>query len=124
VRLRFESNIAEPVIFDPRSLNLTNGELLPFGPPILQPAQTIDVTPMQPVTVSAFFPFPPGRSYDNTDMESFQLRWDALIDGQAVRQVAYFHRVAYAYYPPYYGYYGYYPGPCFSSRVVLVHHHH
>jgi hypothetical protein len=122
VRLRFEASGAVPVVFDPRSLNLTNGELLVFPQPIVDLPQPVEIIPGQPLTVSAFFPFPPGRTYDNTDMQSFQLSWDVMVEDKGARQVVLFHRVAYAYYGP--SYY-YYPAPVFfSSGVVVVHHHH
>lgn len=68
-------------------------------------------------------PFPPGRTYLNTDLNSFQLPWSAMVQGRRVTQVVYFRRIAPAYYYRPYGYYDYPPGPVFfSTGVVFVHH--
>lgn len=125
VRLQVENNSEQPAIFEAGSLALINGELLTFGPPILfPPATRIQLQPMQQMTMTAFFPFPPGRSYVNTDLNSFQLQWTATVEGRRVKQVVYFRRIAPVYYRPYDPYYyGPYYGPAvgFSTGVVIVH---
>lgn len=117
VRMQVENSGAQDVVFDPRTLALTNGELLSFGPPLLRPPQPMTLAPMQSVMLVTYFPFPPGRSYDDTDLESLQLRWLVQIDKHTIGQVVYFRRVHYYYYDPYWAYppYGFYGG------VVIVH---
>ena len=103
VRIRLDSHGSQSVTFDPHTLDLTNGELVRFPPPLVTP-QIISVLPDQPVMVQANFPFPPGLSYNNINLQTLQLRWAVQIDGHAVPQFADFRRV-YRYYDeePYYG---------------------
>jgi hypothetical protein len=114
VRMRVENNGPENVVFDPRTMELLDGGLMEFPPPVLRPAQVIALAPQQSVVVGAFFPFPPGRSYKNTDLESLQLRWHLQLGGSEVGQAADFRRMIrpYYYYPyPDYAYpYGFYGG--------------
>jgi len=114
VRMRLENNGPESVVFDPRTMELLDGGLMEFPPPVLRPAQPVALAPTQAVVVGAYFPFPPGRSYKNTDLESLQLRWRLQVAGQEVGQAADFRRMirTYNYYPyPYPDYppYGVYP---------------
>jgi hypothetical protein len=121
VRLRLDNNGTHKVYFDPKSLSLTDGSLASFPPPILQPPDPVTLDPMQSTTLSAFFPFPPGLSYDDMDMQTLQLRWKSMIDTRSVGQVIYFRRV----FPIYYSSYYYYPPPppvFFGGGVVIVHH--
>lgn len=101
VRLRIDDMGPEAVSFDPSSLELTDGSLLNFPPPVVRPNQILNFTPPQSAVVSAYFPFPPGRSYKNTNMEILQLRWTLQVAGQRVHLSVPFYRL-YPYYYPYY----------------------
>jgi len=118
VRLRVQNNGPAPVVFQSPSLELTNGVDI-FPPPVVRPAQPIMLGPSDFAVVSAYFPIPPGRSWNTTDLTWLQLRWREDIAGETVGQVVDFHRVYNVYYTtPYWGYpyyYGYYGG------VVVVH---
>ena len=46
VRMRLENNGPETVRFDPQTLELTNGRLLPFPPPLARPPNPITLAPM------------------------------------------------------------------------------
>jgi hypothetical protein len=118
VRLRLDNNGTHRVSFNPKTLSLTDGSLNIFPPPILQPPDPATLAPTQSTMFSAFFPFPPGHSYDDMDMQSLQLRWTSQIDSRPIGQVVYFHRLM----PVYYNYY--YPPPAFvGTGVVVVHRH-
>jgi hypothetical protein len=118
VRFRLENNGPHAVSFDPNSLELMTGDLQSFQPPIVRPPQPVTLAPTQLAMFDAFFPFSPGRDYDNTDLRSLQLRWRENIDASPVRQVVSFRRIypyRYYYYPdPYWGY------PWFYGGVVIV----
>jgi hypothetical protein len=126
VRLRVDDNGAAGVVFNPQSLDLTNGELLKFAPPLLIPPGQLRLAPGQSEIVRAYFPFPPGQPYDQVDLQSLQLRWVVTVDGRLVGQTVNFRR-AYRYYydydDPYWGYpgpyYGWYGG--WYGGVVVVH---
>ncbi len=121
VRFRVENNGPHTVMFDPRSLELTTGDLQNFQPPVLRPIEPVTLAPTQLAMFDAFFPFPFGRSYDDTDMRSLQLRWGEKIDASPVRQIVSFRRIyPYRYYypDPYWGY------PWFYGGVVIVGRHH
>lgn len=109
VRLRIDDNGPYPVNFDPQTLELTNGQLSVFGPPIVHPNQMIGLQPQQTAYLSVFFPFPDRHSVDDTDMNTLQLRWRVQVGGQVIGQIADFHRVwtyddGPYYYRPYYAY--------------------
>jgi hypothetical protein len=122
VRLQFQNTGAQSVSFDSSTLALTSGELLNFAPPLVRPPQPLMLGPGQSAMLVAYFPFPPGRSYDNMDMETLQLRWVVQFDGHGAGQAIYFRREHYYYdnpywnAPPYYGGWGWYGG------VVIVGH--
>jgi hypothetical protein len=129
-RLRAQNYSDHQVAFDPRTLELTNSELVRFGPPQLSATQLLPVRPDEPVTVSATFPFPSGIPADKLDLSSLTLRWALDIDGNRFGQIVTFHRVIY-YEPAYWGPgWGpgwndpFYPYPYgFYGGVVIVHHH-
>lgn len=122
VRMQIQNTGAQSVAFDSNTFALTNGELLNFAPPSVRPPQPLTLGPGQLAMLVAYFPFPPGRSYGNMDMETLQLRWLVQFDGHSVGQVIYFRREHDYYYnpywnaPPYYGGWGWYGG------VVIVGH--
>jgi hypothetical protein len=115
IRLRLENRAAQTVVFDPRTLELIDGALLAFPPPLVRPPQSISLAAMQSAIIDVFFPFSPGRSWSNTDLGSLQARWVTQVDGHSVAQAVDFRRLYPAYYyrrwsswdyPPYYGWYG------------------
>ena len=118
VRLRVEDSGTHIVKFDPRSLDLINGSLWKFPPAIVRPPEIVTIRPGEAALIGAYFPFPPGKDWDDIDMESLQLRWTVLIDGKVAEQAAYFRRIwrRYYYYDPYWGY----PGPWVGGGVVIV----
>jgi hypothetical protein len=77
----------------------------------------MELEPMQSAVVSAFFPFPPGHSWRNTDLDSLQLKWGVQIDRHPVGQSVSFHRL----YPIRY-YYPYPPPFWVGGEVVIVRH--
>lgn len=117
-RLRIENDGPQTLVFDPRSMELLDGMLLKFPAPVVRPPEVVELEPMQSAVVSAFFPFPPGHSYRNTDLDSLQLKWVVQIDRRPVTQSVSFHRL----YPV--GYYYPYPPPPFwvGGEVVIVRH--
>jgi hypothetical protein len=117
VRLRVENTGANFVSFDPQSLELSDGAFVMFPRPVLRPPQAWTLPPGQMALLAAYFPFPPGKSWDSTDLQSLELRWDVQIDGHLARQVVLFNRVFpdYYYTRPYY--YGPYP---YVGGVVVV----
>lgn len=119
IRMRLENNGPETVVFDPRTLSLTNGRLVPFPPPIVRPPGPITLAPTQSVTLSAFFPLPRTPGHDG-DLDSLELRWIAQVGTQSVSQSASFRRVypRFYYYDPYWAY----PPPFYwYGGVVFVH---
>ncbi len=118
VRFRMENNGPHSVSFDPASLRLDTGDLQSFQPPIVRPPTPVTLAPQQTMILDAFFPFPPGHSYDNTDLRGLQLLWEEQIDGRPVRQAVSFRRTyPYRYYysaDPYWGY------PWFFGGGVVV----
>ena len=121
VRLRLENNGAETVVFDVQTLNLTGGQLLPFPPPVVRAPSPITLTPMQSMTLTAFFPLP--RSFHEGDLDSLVLRWIVQVGGQKVSQSVTFRQV-YArvyYYDPYWGPYRGYPPYFWYGGVVFIH---
>jgi hypothetical protein len=113
VRMRIENNSPETVVFDPKSIELLDGGLMEFPPPIVRPPQPETLAPQQSVVVGAFFPFPPGHSYKNTDLESLELRWRIQIGGSEITQSADFRRMIRPYY--YYPYPDYSPYPFYGG---------
>ena len=93
VRLRFDHPGPENVEFDPRSLELLTGELFRFAPPIVEPPRTVSLGSGQSAAVHAYFPFPPGTSYEHVRMGTLLLHWRVRIDGRPVPQSARFHRI-------------------------------
>jgi len=124
VRLQLDNNGPQTLTFNPQSLHLTDGELLPFGPPVVFSPPTITLAPAQSATVSAFFPFPPGRSYDSVYMDALDLRWFLQLDDRTIGQAVKFTRFVHVdtgphiYYDPYWGYA---PFPVFGGVVVVRH---
>jgi hypothetical protein len=105
VRLRLDNRGPQAVWFDPRTLDLTNSELLPFPAPIVRPMQAVSILPGQPFTIKANFPLPSALSDERGGLDTLQLRWVVTIDGHAVPQIANFRRIRrYYYYDPYWDY--------------------
>jgi hypothetical protein len=123
VRLRIDNNGPGSVVFSPTTMELSNGELQKYSAPIIRPPDPVPLAQGQSAYVTAYFPFPPGHSYYDSDYSSLQLRWRVQIDGKIVGQGAYFHRDYPTYYYDYgpYPYWGY-PAPYgYVGGVVIVH---
>ena len=122
VRFRVENTGASTVLFTPQSLALSDGAFVRFPPPLLRPPQSWTLPPDQMAIVTAYFPFPPGKSWANTDLQSLELRWSLEVDGRTIRQVALFNRA----YPTYYydPYYEYGPYPFVEVGDVQFRHYH
>ena len=123
VRLRIDNNGSQQLWFDPRSMQLTSGDLIRFGPPLIDAESQLVVDPGQSALITANFPFPGGKSYDDFDLSSLELRWGERVGPQNVGQVAEFRRAIYVYPSYYYGPYwdyGYpYPYPYFHGVVII-----
>jgi len=124
VRLRLDDNGPQAVTFDPRSLQLSTGDLLPFPPPLIQSPAPATLTPGESALVTANFPFPGGKSYDDFNLETLQLQWILQVGSQRIPQTAGFRqeyrRYYYYSYDPYWGVYPYPRGP-FIGGVVVIH---
>jgi hypothetical protein len=103
------------------SMELSNAQLVRLGPPIVRPPTPITLSPSQSAYLTAYFPFPPGLSYDEMDLNSLQLRWRVQIGPRPVGQVVYFTRVWSDYYAPGPYWYGPPPPHGFYGGVVIVH---
>src|SRR6185437_10043822 len=57
VRLRVDNNGTKPVTFDPQSMELIDGQLLKFPPPLVRPSQPVVLNPKLSEVVTAYFPF-------------------------------------------------------------------
>jgi hypothetical protein len=122
LRLYLDNTGTDVAKFDLGSFELMNPELLRFPAPIIpmpagtpvsaNPDQFITLQPGQTRWLDAYFPFPPGRSFDNTNLSALQVRWVVRVGGRNVGQDVSFHRVReyYPYYGPGWGY-GAYPYP-------------
>ena len=92
IRLRFENNGPSRVVFDPRTLELTNGELRAFPPPQTDPGRVLVSAPGERKELTAYFPFPPGTTARDWDLKRLRLRWRVNINDYPVLQTAYFER--------------------------------
>jgi hypothetical protein len=129
VRLRLDNHSAAAVTLDQKSMEITTGDLMRLGPPIPSGTQVVTVEPNQSAVITAEFPFPGGRSFDQFDLSSLQLRWLVGFGSRQVEQSINF-RMTYNddyywnYGPGYYGYGPYwdegfyaYPVPVFRGGV-------
>ena len=118
VRLRLENHDTKTLVLDPRTTELIDGGLVSFPAPVVRPPGPLTAGPMQSVIADFYFPFNPGRSWENTDLSSLQLHWDTQIEGQSVSQAVEFRRIfARYYYRPYWGD----PPIGFYGGVVIIH---
>lgn len=122
ISLRVENNGARQVLFDPRTMELTDGTLERFPDPVIVPPQNWTLEPGQSIVVNAYFPFLPGRSWDTTDLASLQLRWAVDVDGQVMGQTVFFRRTVRYYYYYSYPYWDYPPVGFYGSFVIVGHH--
>ncbi|HEX4125436.1 MAG TPA: hypothetical protein VHY37_11965 [Tepidisphaeraceae bacterium] len=106
VRLRIDDNGPYSIVFNPQTLDLSNGQLMPFGHPIAP--QPVGLEARQTAYVTSYFPFPEGHNVDNTDMSSLVLHWQLQANGRTEVQSVSFTRV----WPSYY-----YGGPYYYSPV-------
>ncbi|HSV13888.1 MAG TPA: hypothetical protein VLI90_06485, partial [Tepidisphaeraceae bacterium] len=127
VEINFQLNNdgSQTVTFDPHTIQLSDAGLTRFDPPIVRPEQPpITLDPAQSTTITAYFPFPPGRTADNMEMSSLQLRWNVHIGDRSVSQTVFFRQSSptYYYYRPYYYYDDpyWYGGPYWYGPSVFV----
>jgi hypothetical protein len=123
-RLRLDNNSDETVTFDARSMDLNSADLMRFDPPAANASGPVVLGPRESAVITVDFPFPPGRSYDTTDMSTLQLRWAVQVGSATAGQVVNFSREAPPpsynyYYGPYWGVYA--PYPYFGGVVVIRH---
>jgi hypothetical protein len=116
VRLRIDNNGPYNIVFNPQTLELSNGQLVPFGHPIAP--QPVGLDPRQTAKIVAYFPFPAGHNVDDTNMSSLVLQWQLQINGQTEMQSVTFTRVWPAYY--YGGPYYYSPAYAYPAYPVVV----
>jgi hypothetical protein len=124
VRLRLDNNGPPTTTFDVRSLELTTGDLARFPPPLIQTSGPVVLMPGESALVTAYFPFPGGKSYNDFDLSSLQLRWAIMLGPQRIEQIANFRQEYpryYYYYDPYWGPYPYYRSGVFVGGVVVIH---
>jgi hypothetical protein len=123
VRLRLDNKGAQPITFDPRSLELTSADLMRFLPAIVTVPTPLIVSPGQSVLIDAEFPFPDSKTYESADLDSLHLSWLLQVGSRSEPQAMDFHREDYyprRYYDPYWdGPYAY-PYPVFGG-VWVVH---
>ncbi len=120
IRLRVDNNAGEGVSFDPKSIDLTAGDLQRFGPPVTDLHSVVTLEPGKSMVLIANFPFPATEADSGTDLDSLQLRWPMHIGTRSVAAVLNFHRVDDDYdYRPYYAGYWYQPYPVFRSVIVV-----
>jgi hypothetical protein len=121
VRLRLDNHGPLPASFDPASLDLTTGELVRFPPPLVRPPGPVTLEPGQTLISEAYFPFPPGATFDNINLQTLQFNWTVVLDGHPIAQSVDFHRIREYYYDPYwYGPGPYYPYPYYYPVGVGV----
>jgi len=123
IRMNVDNTGPDTVVFDPASMELSNGQLLRFAPAIVRPPAPIVIGSMQSAYLTAYFPFLGGSSYDSTDLDTLRLRWRLQIGRRLAGQQVYFSRIPTEYYDPYpYGYYAPPPPPFFWWGPVVVFH--
>jgi len=115
IRVRLENTGSQPVLFDPGSLRLATGDLESFPPPQTLPPGPQTIGAGQVAEVRAYFPFPPGRSYDTMNLASLLLTWNLQIGQQNVPE-----RTQFTLLVPVYYYYGrpYYYDPWYDGGYV------
>lgn len=75
VKLRFESKVDEPLIFDARNVLLVSSNLEPFGLPHTGGAPRIEIPPRGEVSTQLDFPFPPGMGLRARELDGVNLQW-------------------------------------------------
>ena len=123
VRLRLENNGSEPAVFDPKFMQLTTGDLVRFPPAIVNSSGPINIPVGQTALITADFPFPDSRAFDEYDLSSLHLRWTVLVGSRTCEQIVDFRLDDYPrYYGRPYSYYDDYPYPYpVFGGVVIVH---
>lgn len=97
LRLRLENDGTKDASFDPGTLELVTGALHSFPRPQVSPPYVVSLPPGQRADVTATFPFPPGVSPEQFDMNNLRLRWTVRIDNYPVPQTALFERTGETY---------------------------
>ena len=130
-RLRVHNNDSRAITFDPHSISLTTADMVQFPAPMLNVSGLLTIGAGETVVVNADFPLPGGRTPDQMDLSSLQLRWSVGTNGGSnAEQMLSFQRSygrAYRYYDdpywdgyPYRGVYPYaYPYPVVGGGVVI-----
>jgi hypothetical protein len=129
-RLRLHNNGTLPITFDPHSISLSTSDLVQFPAPMLSVPSPVTIASGDTATFSADFPFPDGKSPDQLDLSSLQLRWAVQTGtGNAEQTLSFQRHLSRSYYygnpywdeypAPYYGYA--YPVPVFGPPIFFHH---
>jgi hypothetical protein len=93
VRIRLENTGVEPATLDPAGLELIPASLEAFDPAITVPPGVITVPPGQSQTITAYFPFQRGKSYDTMNLDTLRVKLGAKIGAQTIPMSVVFTRV-------------------------------
>jgi hypothetical protein len=91
VRIRVDNRGPAVVSIDPGSLELLAGAFDTFPPPQTEPSSTLVVQPSESRTLTAYFPFPSGKTYDTTKLKDVRVNYVAKLDGNSFPQTAVFN---------------------------------
>jgi hypothetical protein len=91
VRLRVDNRGPAVVTIDPGTLDLRAGEFEQFPPAQTEPSSTLEVHPSDSRQLTAYFPFPNGKTYDTTKLKEVRLSYVVKLDDQAFPETAVFN---------------------------------
>ena len=83
VKIRLDNNGPAMATLDPASLQVLTGEYVPLPAPKLDPASTLYVSPGGSQVLTANFPFPPGRTYEQMKLNNVRLKYVVNLDKQS-----------------------------------------
>jgi len=98
MRVRIDNHAAAMVVVDPHSMRLTNGLLMHFERPIVEPLTGLTLTQGQSASVTVYFPFPRGQNQNNTDLSSLHLQSELAVNAQPTTLMFTFTRMRPVYY--------------------------
>jgi len=111
IRVRIENLGTSAITFDPGSLALLSGDLVPFPAPTLFVSDPIEVAPSGAATVDARFPFPGDGTTSSVSMDGLQIQWSLVHGGRTIPgSVTLMRRPQ-----PSVGYHGFEPSPWRST---------